>query len=1031
MEQHEWIEELFTEIRPEGFDPYVEVHSGDSYGAWEKWSGQDHIDERNPLPNELVFDVDLDTTTECYRVSNQITSFFDDVGIPYIVADTGGTGFHVHVFFHIKDLPLEHYRGARIALFELIKDDLVEHGVDEDVVRDSKKLDHGVVRFNENDSKGHLIRAIGGRKLSTGNYKTVTENWEKQQAGADDVSYPSDVDVMTISKTEYVDTPYTLEEIEERAKTIKEQEKKERERKERQAYEADGDGLDAIRSLPADEVLAALGVDASPDSMVMCKGHDDTDASLYINDDRRAICWGSCGEPGKVEYKNAIDLVEDHKDMPFSEIVTFLCEEFDMENPIDTPQDADAGDEDGDTGNEAAGQGDINFNSETFLIELHNPRRRESTSKMQARIETTHKETGDDHFAQATISARSLKQYAGTAQELMNLTDEETKELWKTILKNKTDIREAIETKNDQSDNEIDEILKAAYNYAGTPTVDEFEQRFSGFEYTARKHDDLLLINDSDRIILTEEGEERAEEILGINSPDVDVEAKAEEILEDDPLTYYLEAFEELHKGDHLLKIWELLSALSSMGDERRQIHSWAVGPSGKGKSFLKRQLTKFLPDDSYIKPSSISPKALLYLTEQEGTDYFKNKLIFFDEAQSENEEKKITLLREMTDQDNEMLTHITVKDQEPKTLVLELPVTVWFTSVESINDEQLKNRFILTNPDSSQEVDEEVFQHQMHKLHRGEDLAPPPAETPIIRRMIQMIRQQAAGLDPILPYKTRWKQKFNRRLYPFFVTIVGLVAKIHYKNREIKDGQILCTKEDFELASKIWGDLITTTIAQQDEEALKLAMALPENRSDAVTTSDIQADLPGFTTTKAYRKAMNLMETEELQLINGEQESGQWKFWAGADRDLFEDPSPEIIDDDDIFEAFVGPTNFDASDDYMKYVRETSIPVIEKLDDDEFGGVERYATDPIDTGVTVSHDSPDNTQGNDDNDGNTVKTLRTRIQEYLQEAEEASYMTINEEFDDKTEHEVEQVIDTMLDEGELVEIQPGRVRLL
>ncbi|WP_216644190.1 hypothetical protein, partial [Shigella sonnei] len=61
------------------------------------------------------------------------------------------------------------------------------------------------------------------------------------------------------------------------------------------------------------------------------------------------------------------------------------------------------------------------------------------------------------------------------------------------------------------------------------------------------------------------------------------------------------------------------------------------------------------------------------------------------------------------------------VREQESHTLRLNVDsLTVWFTSVETVNDEQLKNRFVLTNPDSSSDLDETIFNHQQKHLHAG-----------------------------------------------------------------------------------------------------------------------------------------------------------------------------------------------------------------------------------------------------------------------------------------------------------------------
>jgi hypothetical protein len=123
----------------------------------------------------------------------------------------------------------------------------------------------------------------------------------------------------------------------------------------------------------------------------------------------------------------------------------------------------------------------------------------------------------------------------------------------------------------------------------------------------------------------------------------------------------------------------------------------------------------------------------------------------------------------------------------------------------------------------------------------------------------------------------------------------MGMIAKIHYKNRETRDGHIFVTKADFELAKLIWGTLIDTTVAQTDEESIKLLKQLPENRDEAIDRQQLRLQLSGFSTNKVKETCDKLEETEELQLINTDYEDGRYVHWAGADVKKLVDNKPEI----------------------------------------------------------------------------------------------------------------------------------------
>jgi len=309
--------------------------------------------------------------------------------------------------------------------------------------------------------------------------------------------------------------------------------------------------------------------------------------------------------------------------------------------------------------------------------------------------------------------------------------------------------------------------------------------------------------------------------------------------------------------------------------------------------------------------------------------------------------------MRLLTDQDQDVITHETVKDQEIITMTLNSGnITVWFTSVDTIQDEQLKNRFILTNPDGSSAQDKTVNQHQQNILNFGGDLDFTPKEAPVVQRIVRDVRTNTPDLKPIVPFKIDWKQEFNRRLYPFFYTLMGMIAKVHYKNRETKDGYIFVTKADFELAKLIWGRLIDTTVAQTDEQSIALLKQLPESEEDALTRRELRMRLSGFSTNKVAETCDKLEETEELQLINTDydDEKREYVHWAGADVKKLVDNQPEPINlnresvAEMIKEAGVEPTDeildniFDAEIPVTEYLREKVEEKRNKDEEDEDG---------------------------------------------------------------------------------------------
>lgn len=589
----------------------------------------------------------------------------------------------------------------------------------------------------------------------------------------------------------------------------------------------------------------------------------------------------------------------------------------------------------------------IDAETEEFNIEISKMRNNPRDGSLRAVVEADYKDNDDipPYDQEIKLSGSSVNRFAGTILEINDIEDDEVKSNLKSeILKNKKKAEELAKKRqkriNDEVNNfgdvepedELEEILAELYREDSPVTIDELKEDYPRVNKLQDQNRELVIRNGQD-LLLTEKGEEKAEEVLGFDEFDGDVADEAIRQLDNDPLDYYLTAFNRMHKGDHLLKIWELVSALSATCSDR-QVHSWAVGSSGKGKSALKRNLMKIMPDHYVQKITDFTPKAFIYEAEKEGADILNNQVVYFDEVDDMDE--VVNLMRSITDQEEDVIEHKMVRDQEAHTLRLKVDsLTVWFTSVETVNDEQLKNRFILTNPDSSSDLDKKVFNHQQKHLHTGNRLDKPPREAPVVKEMVNNIISNTSDLTPIVPFKVNWKQKFNRRLYPYFVTLMGLIAKIHYRNRVIKDGNIYVTEADFHMSSLIWDRLIDTTVAQTDDESLRLLESLPENRAEAMSTSDLSMQLTGFSTTKIRDKIKALEETEELNLINKDRGDGnQYIYWAGEDKKRLVDNLPDIIIDRDIVNDMLEKSGIDPEDQIIDSVLASEINIYNRLEE-------------------------------------------------------------------------------------------------
>lgn len=148
-----------------------------THGAWQYTNGHipEHIDERAIFENEVVFDLDVKPWTACRHQTLKIQSILKSESIPFYTCLTGGKGTHTHIFLKFpKDQEVrklvseaEKYgltgKDIRLWFWNQILD---KAGMPADKRGHGKHYDSAVVGFNDNESKGHLIRSIGGRKAT-------------------------------------------------------------------------------------------------------------------------------------------------------------------------------------------------------------------------------------------------------------------------------------------------------------------------------------------------------------------------------------------------------------------------------------------------------------------------------------------------------------------------------------------------------------------------------------------------------------------------------------------------------------------------------------------------------------------------------------------------------------------------------------------------------------------------------------------------------------------------------------------------
>lgn len=348
------ISELFRKLGPSEFNPLVEQHyekDGElNYGKWKEYQAKDRvIDERSVLPNEVVIDIDKgDTTEERRKETKNVCRILELKDIPFFVAYSGGTGYHIHVIFEIPDnIGFDRIKYYRKSFFNYLKEICREQPVELDL----EAWDQAPVEFDEVRNKGHLIRAVGGRHPETGLRKTIVSKNQLENPEITDIEEVNFDRGMTggwvkINRISETGADLTWEKIEAKAKDLEEQE--ENQIKDIQVNN-DVVGLDVSnpRNLPVHKVLndCLEGYEGiEPGDQISCPIHDDNNPSSKITEgnhelpEGKLICFsGTCKEESNKEspaFKvwNPVEIIYKNGDFStYQEADEFLRMKYDLD----------------------------------------------------------------------------------------------------------------------------------------------------------------------------------------------------------------------------------------------------------------------------------------------------------------------------------------------------------------------------------------------------------------------------------------------------------------------------------------------------------------------------------------------------------------------------------------------------------------------------------------------------------------------------------------------------------------------------
>jgi hypothetical protein len=231
--------------------------------------------------------------------------------------------------------------------------------------------------------------------------------------------------------------------------------------------------------------------------------------------------------------------------------------------------------------------------------------------------------------------------------------------------------------------------------------------------------------------------------------------------------------------------IWEILTTnigenlLSSIGcsqviNAKLGAHQKPSGGSGKGKSDAFQNMILLLPAHKCIV-GSMSSKALFY-----DPNLKPETITYSDDAQFSPD--VVYMMKQATSDFQAETKHRTVNaNRKFETFSMPPRVTFWFSSVDSIQDEQLATRFYFGQVDESQEQDRRVYEKQKERMKHSTSLEKDP-NILTCRCIFEIMFQNV--YDVAAPYidAVAWNDKEHRRNHDKFLDLHAGITVYYFR---------------------------------------------------------------------------------------------------------------------------------------------------------------------------------------------------------------------------------------------------------
>ncbi|MGH7893773.1 MAG: hypothetical protein ACREQL_03845, partial [Candidatus Binatia bacterium] len=388
------------------------------------------------------------------------------------------------------------------------------------------------------------------------------------------------------------------------------------------------------------------------------------------------------------------------------------------------------------------------------------------------------------------------------------------------------------------------------------------------------KDPSALHVNDPDRF------RERFQQALDAAVPFAEIEAQA---AKEEREAAWKRCKALAREPDILGRFYDALQERGIVGEERaaktvylslvtrllpRPMSSKVVGPSAAGKSFIADGVLKFFPASAYYELTSSSERALVY-TKQD----FRHRFIVIFEAAGIASDLMDLFLRSLLSEGRLRYSTVVKTDEGPQEVAIEKegPTGLLVTTTAVRLHPEIETRLLTLHATDTREQTRKVMR-AIARNHRERpdavELEPWHALQTWLQHSVHLVEVPYAEAlaDLIPPVAVRLRRDFGAVL-----SLIQAHAILHQARREIRDGRIVATLDDYAAVRKLVVDVVSQGVSATVSRAIRqtviaVAEFLEDRRRGEEPVSVVMlATRLKLDKTSAWRRAQQAIEAGYL----------------------------------------------------------------------------------------------------------------------------------------------------------------------